>query len=84
MQSAGKGFHELPRSLRRLAGGVCCPPLPKEHNSASACTTTVALHRSATKCMHYCYAADEHQHTLAAQDVQETDRGVQMLPKWDT
>ena len=34
--------------------------------------------------MHYCYAADEHQHNLAAQDVQETDRGVQMLPKWDT
>ena len=45
---------------------------------------TESLHRNATKCMHYCYAANEHQYNLAAQDVQETDRGVQTLPKWDT
>ena len=45
---------------------------------------TEVLHCSTTKCMHYCYAADEHQRNMTVQDIQESDNGVQMLLKLDT
>ena len=63
--------------------GLCCTPLPEEHSSASGCTKTEALHYSAAKCKHYCYAADEHQHNMTVQDIQENGNRVQKLPKLD-
>ena len=42
------------------------------------------LHCSANKCMHYCYAADEHQHNMTVQDIQENDNRLQTLLKLDT